>query len=313
MNLPKWTFPLFTLALLTACATDSGPNPPDEADVAGNNSAVLADAPLGSGEAEVEALRKEVTVNLADKNPNFELGPFYALRKSVDTQTLYWVLPVTNVGDETRCFIKIVDAIFRDETDSVLSAEMGQFVDGSVGVLSSVYTNTCLAPDETGYIQGIQRGDNAPVYSTLETVDIARIEARSDIPTAPATQVIPQSYAVSMAGELVVSAENEGDRLGYVTDALYTLLDAEGRPLSWGFLDRSADWDGEISPGEVRRLETDIRYQGRAEKIRPVINFDNEPPSEMDAQAVGVAADVARLKRRHALEDAKLESLPLHP
>ena len=321
--MPRWTAFFLVLALLAACSTDSGPptnNPPNpptnpptqQPDIMGNNSAVLTGVPLGSDEVDVERLRKEVPVNLATSNPDFELGTFSATRQSVDTETIYWILPITNTSNQTRCFIKAVNLTFRDGTGSTLVVDEQAFVDGGVGVLSS-YTSTCLASQETGYIQGIETDRNVDVYSLLESIDIETIEANSRVPEAPATEVIPQRYNVSMNQDLSVFVENQGDQTGYVSSlsSTYTLLDAGNRPLSWGFLDLGPGWDGELTPNETRNLVDTLRYRGEAEKIKVVVDFNNESSSaEMSAQGLkGVEADLARLRQRNAVEEAKLEQL----
>ena len=316
--MPRWTAFFLVLALLAACSTDSGPpptnpptNPPtQQPDITGNNSAVLTGAPLGSGETGVQRLRKEVSVNLATPNPDFELGTFSATRQSVDTETIYWILPLSNTGSQTRCFVKAVDLTFRDGTGSTLVVDERAFVDGSVGVLSS-YTSTCLAPRETGYIQGIETDRNVDVYSLLESVDIEKIEVNSSTPSAPEVEIIPQRYDVSMNQDLSVFVKNQGSQTGYVDSltSTYTLLDDRNRPLSWGFLDLGPGWDGELTPNETRNLVNTLRYGGEAEKIKVVVDFDNElSASSMSVQGLkGVEADLARLRQRNAAEEAKLE------
>ncbi len=316
--LSRWTPIVFALLFLIACSVESGPDtdsPTEQPDIAGNNAATLSGAALGSDEADVQALRKEVDVTLMSPSADFELGTFYASRPRLETDSVFWILPLTNVGDETRCFVKVVDITFRDSDGGVLSAEDSQFVDGSVGALpSSIYTSTCLAPAETGYILGIQLDDNAPIYSDLDAVEIGGIEVSSSPPAAPDIRVIPQRYAVSMNQELSVNVENEGSQIGYVTDATTILLDADDLPLNWTFLDLSQGWDGDIAPAETRTLVDDIRYQGQAEKIRVITDFDSEPPEEVDAQGLtGVESHVERLQRRNAREQAKLEALQVKP
>ena len=318
--IPKWISVFAVFIVLTACSVESGPDidppvdpPTEQPGIVRNNAAVLTGATLGRAEADVQQLRKEVSVNVATPNATFRLGEFYASRPSLETDTLYWTLPLTNIGDETRCFIRAVDISFRDAEGGILAAEKRQFVDGSVGVLSSVYTNTCLEPNETGYVQGIQTDSNVDVYSTLASVDIGELEIDPNVPNAPDIRVIPQRYAVSMNQELSVSAKNEGDELGYVTDAVYVLLDADDAPLLWGFLDRT--WDGEIAPGETRNLVQDIDYEGQAEKMRVIVNFDGESPTSDAMQGVsaqglsGAETDAERLRQRNAREQRKLEQL----
>ena len=163
-----------------------------------------------------------------------------------------------------------------------------------------------------GYIQGIQ--DNiggTSVYDLVESVNIETIEANSNVPNAPATEVIPQRYSVSMNQDLSVFVENQGDQTGYVDSlsSTYTLLDARNRPLSWGFLDLGPGWDGELTPNETRNLVDTLRYGGEAEKIKVVVDFDNElSASSMSVQGLkGVEADLARLRQRNVAEEAKLE------
>ena len=322
MTLPKWSMSLLILIFLASCATDSNPptdppptNPPptDQPDIVGNNSAVLAGAPLGSGEADVQQLRKEVPVDLITANPDFELGAFSATRLSTDTQTLYWILPITNVSDEVRCFVKAVNLTFRDDANSQLALDSQAFVDGSVGVLSSVYTNTCLASRETGYLRGIETDNNVDVYSLLESVDIETIEVNAGTPSTPQVEVIPQRYSVSMNQDVSVFVTNQGNGTGYVSELgnVYTLLDAADQPLSWGFLDLGAGWDGEIAPDETRNLVESLRYSGQAEKVKVVTSYEDEPDAtSMRTQGLkGDAADLERLRQREARESAKLEQL----
>lgn len=321
MTLLKWSASFLILVLLASCATDSnpGPNPPPtnpptgQPDIAGNNSAVLTGAPLGSGETDVQQLRKEVPVDLITASSDFELGTFSATRPSTDTQALYWILPITNVSDEVRCFVKAVNLTFSDDANSQLALDSQAFVDGSVGVLSSVYTNTCIASQETGYLRGIETDNNVDVYSLLESVEIETIEVNAGTPSTPQVEVIPQRYSVSMNQDMSVFITNQGNETGYVSELgnVYTLLDAADRPLSWGFLDLGAGWNGEIAPDETRNLVESLRYSGQAEKVKVVTSYENEAnASSMRTQGLeGVAADLERLRRREARESAKLERL----
>ena len=89
------------------------------------------------------------------------------------------------------------------------------------------------------------------------------------------------------------------------------MLDAADRPLSWGFLDLGAGWDGEIAPDETRNLVESLLYSGQAEKVKVVTSYEDEPDAtSMRTQGLkGVAADLERLRQREARESAKLEQL----
>ena len=137
--MPRWTAFFLVLALLAACSTDSGPpptnpptNPPtQQPDITGNNSAVLTGAPLGSGETDVERLRKEVPVNLATPNPDFELGTFSATRQSVDTEDA--LLDSTLLP--TRAY---PDALFCQGCQPFLSGMTEQIVRSSLRIRGSL-------------------------------------------------------------------------------------------------------------------------------------------------------------------------------
>ena len=300
---------LVTLALVSCGAdtmrppTESPTEPPTNSpSIKGNNSALLTGPTLGSGSASVGALRKEVSKVVSDAPPGLSFGTAYATRTSTTSETLYWVLPVTNTSGEALCFIRFNGITFSDGAGNTLAEDDFSYVTGSVGAFSSdMYTDTCLAPGETGYVLGIELSNPNPVYTSLDRISIAEVVADSDA-TVPPVSIVPQLYT-AFGENLNVTVENKGTRTGYVTDfSSYLLLDAGGGPLAWGFLDRATGWEGALAVGERKGLIDPVRYNGSAQRVRVFVDFEATPQEQATSSASRLEDQARRLQRRDERE-----------
>ena len=203
------------ILLLVACGGSGGvkpdPNPPPTG--VPNNSAVLSGAPLGTGTAPVSQLRKEIAVNLANTG-TFKVGKGYATRDAADTETLYWFVSVTNESKTLQCFIEATSVQFKNSAGQTLVADDAAFVSGSVAVYqgTDIYTDTCLAGGQTGYLFGIELESEVPsIYTSVSSVVVSTLAGDTGF-SVPAAKIIPQSYTVSKNSpqELAVSIKNAG-------------------------------------------------------------------------------------------------------
>lgn len=292
------------------------PDPTPGPGATANNSAVLSGAALGSGITPNSELRREISASVTGENTAFSLDSAYATRTTADSETLYWFITVTNQGSGLQCFVKASVLEFKDTAGQTLTTSDLAFVSGSVGVGSTVYTDTCLGRGETGYFFGIEVADGAStLYSSVDSIVIATLESDAGF-SAPAARLIPQSYAVSDEA-FSVTVANEGTgaaKLGELSS--YFLVDENDLPLEWGFFDGvSGKPDDPVLEAGDTYVLTDFvpLYDGQATKVLAQVTF-NDPaaPFSTGLEYRGKAGDAeaARFAAwRSQLEDGKRETL----
>ena len=86
----------------------------------GNNSALLGGVVIGSGIAAVADLRKPLAVTILGPNTtSLTVGSAYATRYDTSSDYAYIIMPVTNTGNATLCFVKIGGLTYRDATGAI--------------------------------------------------------------------------------------------------------------------------------------------------------------------------------------------------
>lgn len=247
-----------------------------------NNTTILTGNPIGSNTAVVSDLRKVVAVNLVNSNSYIQIGTAYVFRHSAtDEDSLYGIIPITNISSNSLYFIELTTIDYLDGSNQVLESNEFSFVTGSMGVTSGgSYTDTCLAPGETGFVTFIEIPEVLDTYYTkLTSIRISEISAYTDAFYEPDIEIIPQVYEYALP-YLYVTLKNTGTRLGYVTFTQYIMLDSSNLPLMWGFLNYptwSSFEDLILDVNQQGIVQAYGYYDGTASVIMVKVSYDIEP------------------------------------
>ena len=295
-------FSLFVIAI-TACDDDKrrnnptsvGPNPKTDptAVAKGNNGALLSGAVIGSGTAAVSDLRKQIAVTVLGTNPSFTVGTAYATRSRTSTDYAHIILPVTNSGTQALCFVKLAGVTYRDASGAAIGVPGLAFVSGSVGKVSSaIFTDTCLAPGETGMVADIE----ADLYTAVTKMEFT-FEIPSFTISVPIASVIPQSY--SYTDVLAINVKNVGLGPAQIASNVVGLsklflLDDLGQPLMWNFYSTPSVTNIPVPSVIVpvsgtATMTGSSSYDGSASKLLVFVDFED-------------ASVTANLKRTFGIE-----------
>lgn len=243
----------------------------------GNNSALLSGAAIGTGTAAVGDLRKQIAVTVLGQNDSFAIGTAFATRPSTSSDAAYIVLPVTNTGSQTLCFVKLTGLTYRDAGGAALTAPDFTFVDGSVEKVSStIFTDTCLVPGETGMVHDITTN----LYSAVAKMEFT-FESGSPPIGVPTASVIPQSYTTpSTSSAPVITVKNVGSgpaNIGGGTSTWF-LLDDANQPLSWGFAFTDPSIPSVLVPvSGTATIPGYGFYDGSGSKLLVFVDFEDAP------------------------------------
>lgn len=314
----KYLLSLILVLILAACAGGNttpkvetplvpalpNSNPGERA--ASNNSAILIGAEIGSNVASVDNLRKTLTVLLPEDTKGIEFINAYATRNSVSNETLYWLMEFRNTSSTTACFIQFNNIRLKDSAGTRLLSKNRSFIYGSVGHNSSktIYTSTCLAPNQHGFLIGIEIADSVPnVYSRTSQIEISKIEITTTLEPAP-QKVSPITYTVENArslSRLDVTVKNESQDAFELGASLYVLLDDDNKGLEWGYLLK--DEDTAVAAGATSLIDGLSLYQGTSKKVWVSVDFD------LPKTNLNNLGTIEKLELRDQLELAKLETL----
>jgi hypothetical protein len=182
-----------------------------------NNSATLSNGEVGTKASPVMALRKRLTVNvIGGVPPGFTLGQAWGMRLAANTRALDYVVPITNNTGELWCGVHTAQVVLKDAMGAVVYAvKMDETnpVTGTVAVVGTLWTSSCLLPGQTGYfldIQGPENGNPADYYTPTVSLDL-KIDKIAPGVRAPA-QVLPTGY-MYRPGSFVVQVKNDGPGL----------------------------------------------------------------------------------------------------
>jgi len=252
-----------------------------------------------TGTCSSTAERKQVPVTLSAGADQFALGDGYLLADTFDPYYVYFVVPVRNLGSTRHCFVGITDGSYQWSTASGSApvALMNSYVTGSVGEVSptGLYTETCLAPGETGILFDIEMStDQSDLFTP--TVQIAMALNTSFDGTAPPAALVPQSYS-DANGMLTVAFKNVGTGQAEINrSGPYVLLDSGGLPTAWSFLDEMPS--GLLDVGQSGTATATPTNCGVS--VRPYIIFASptvaSPPAGVGS-ALAAAAQSARAWR----------------
>jgi hypothetical protein len=250
-----------------------------------NNSARLDGDVVGPGKADNESLRKVFDVTFTQASKELKIEKAYINRTFASIDAIYIIIPVRNISDNFLCDVSIKDIVYKDQDGNTLASGVTGSLHGSVGQnTKSEMTDTCLAPKEVGYAVGItSEKDGNKLFSATSSVEITSIEGSADTHKRVEERMLPTKYVTLNADRrgFEITVENQGTQSLQLTFASsYILLDGEGWPLTWGFLDpKEKDSEGKpvyptLAPGETASFEVTFPFDGTASTIRPVIDFE---------------------------------------
>ncbi len=252
----------------------------------GNNSAVLSGAAIGKGTTSVDNLRKQIAVTVLGQGTlPLTVGTAYATRSSTSSYLdyAYIILPVTNTGNQLLCYIELAGLTYRNASGVALADPGYTYVRGSVGkqsiFSSNYYTNSCLAPGETGWVIDIES-----IYSNVAAMEFT-FESSSSALSAPTARVIPQSYTVNPIADgggqsLAVTVTNIGSGSAQISGFgnLLVLFDDAMRPLFYDVASDVMPSNGLIPVSGTATLTTDYLgsyYEGSGQKLLVFVDFED--------------------------------------
>jgi hypothetical protein len=276
---------------------DASPGPAPEAvdfPSTGNNSA-RAETPFGSGATENQALVKRVDFESTDPSGSLHAGPVFVSRSATFSTYVNTFVRVENQGATRRCFVSIPAMQLRDAAGATIATDSVSYVQGSVGA-SSVYTDTCLAPGESGYFVGILEAPYTKVASLVFSID-GGDEGFGD----PAMRVVPEDITGSV-DFVDASAHNLGPVAAELTFNLWIGYDAAHQPLHFGYLDPcDAQASMTVAPGQVLPLCSSDYFDGSGQAIQTWLGYG------LSSAAKSAAGPNAR-----ALEEVRAARARLH-
>jgi hypothetical protein len=238
-------------------ADPSGPCTP----LLATNNMATCDARLGSAKYANATLAKTVPVQLSNTDYAATVG--YVSRSTPTSDYTSFVIPVTNLGANTRCFV------------SILSGQAGPYdifayASGSVGYSGTIYTDTCLAPSQQGYLIDIT---NEVTFDQVSSISLTL--GQDDGMTLSQAQVFPQSFTYQAAtSTLTVVAHNAGALTVDVSGGFhqYALFDESGLGVDFGFLDATADVP--LAAGANATLDDYFLFYGKSTRMVVIADFE---------------------------------------
>jgi hypothetical protein len=242
-----------------------------EAGVEPDSQGELIGPPLGKGTTPNVQLRKPLKVMVTAPSAKFEVGEANALRMA---GIFGWTVRVTSLSDEIDCNVAATRLEIRDSGGVVVLMETNYSVTGSVADGGFILpASSCLRPGESGYLLGLELDYGDSLFRGADSIELA--VARSSIGTLPRARLVPESYEPSgIAFKVMVrNVGTESATIGGANFPKYLLLDEEGRPLHWGFLQAPAPADP-IEPGATVVLAPQhLSFEGRSTRMRVFVDF----------------------------------------
>jgi hypothetical protein len=246
-------------------------------------------------------LRKKVPLTLSGGGDQFALGDGYLFTEADIPYYVNFTVPIRNLGSTMHCFVAITGGSYQWNTaaGSAPVALMTPYVTGSVGEVSpsGLYTETCLAPGETGILFDIEMStDQSDLFTPTTGITMA-LETSFD-GTPPPAALVPQSY-MDASGVLTVAFKNVGTGQANI-DMMgpYLLLDSGGLPTTFGYLDELPA--GLLDAGQSGTATATPNPIDCGVSVRAYIVFDSptaaSAPAGVDS-ALAAAAQAARAWR----------------
>lgn len=197
---------------------------------AGNNWACMSDGDFPAGISDDPSLRRVIPYTVIGGSTSLELGAMTISRMTPTSEFTRTQLPVTNVSDSAWCFIQIEALSFSDGQSELIN-DGDAFVDGSVGDLGNgLYTDTCLAAGESGYVLTITEVGFDQVSEAslvLEDPDVIPAAALDVV-------VVPTGYVVAGSDAEVTLEHVDGQDATVSDRAVWLLRGSNAEPVIWG-------------------------------------------------------------------------------
>ncbi len=225
-------------------------------------------APFGRGKTPNAQLRRPLQVTILGDEAM--VGKGYVMRSSLDTSYIHVAIAISNSDSQMRCFVKAQDIVWRTEEGDEIPGDSHAmtYLSGSAGESSGTLTTTCLAPGEKGYLlelQAMAKGDDS-LFETLAEVELTLSSSDSKF-ERPNYRVLPVKWSGS-ASSLSVTFQNMGIMAAPVElgEGQFIMTDADGLPLTWGFLDVDRRLTI-LHPGGEVVLKSEIYYDGKVSNM----------------------------------------------
>jgi len=290
---------------LGAGTTPAGPAPTS------NDSADLSGAVLGDIAFNPATMRKAIPVHVSTSLTGFVVGPTaYVTRTDPTTEAASLTLAVTNHAAEVRCFVRALPLLWVDAGDRPLNDPASfAYLGGSVGLTTAgSYTDTCLAPQETGYFLDVQMpAGTGALYSTVAAIDLTLDSSTTGVTVG---SVRPYRYDVGHCPtpdptrSLRVSARNGGQNFVVVAaDGMSlgpaVLLDDLGLPAGWTFVSR--DVPTRVDVGETTEMVGSLSANFSVARAALFFSFDGPPLAGLtDARPMPARGDPILTQVRQA-------------
>jgi hypothetical protein len=225
--------------------------------------------PFGEGKTPNSELRRQLKVTIIGDDTTMT-GRGYVMRSSLGASYVDVALAITNSNADLLCFIKAESVVWKTADGKVIAGDGHAltYLSGSVGDSDGSPTTTCLGPGEKGYFLEIQSAEPGmdSLFDTLAEVELMLSSSESSF-ERPEYRVLPLRWKGS-TNELEVTFKNLGTASAPIELAQgeYILTDADGLPLTWGFLDVDTGLEL-LGPGELLVLKSDIYYDGKASNM----------------------------------------------
>jgi hypothetical protein len=190
-------------------------------------------------------LRKEISFSVVDVSSDFSFGTAYATRPYASTQYIYGIIPITNnSSSETYCFVRLETINYQDSDGNLLYQEDGSYVYGQVQWNgSTIFTNTCLRPGESGHFILIDNNDSDDLYDNTSSIEVDAISISTSgtnwqDPTADVQEQSGGTYTATYSSVPVINNGTESAQLN--ENSVYILTDSSGEPMTWSFFDSAS-------------------------------------------------------------------------
>jgi hypothetical protein len=266
-----------------ACSWTLGSGTPQGTAPTEDNSADLSGATFGVDAFDATQQRRTVPIQVTTPLSDLTLGTAYVTGLAGDDTVAYLILPVTNSGADFPCFVQTTTYNWLSATNATLNQASTLYLDGSVGAVSStVNTETCLAPGETGYLTDAQFVTSGSLYSAVASIQI-QLESMG-AGSAPPAKLLPTRYDVGTCGG-VRTVQVEGTASGATVSignvenadlAPIVFLDADGLPARWSYLTQMTS--ANVAPGATAYFLDDLS-EPAVSRARVFMPFEPQDPS----------------------------------
>ena len=286
-----------------------------------NNSADLSGAVLGDIAFDASTMRRAIPVHVTTGLSGFVVGPLaYVTRTDPTTEAASLALPVKNRSAVVQCFVRALPLLWRDAGGASLNDPATfDYVGGSVGLTSAgSYTDTCLAPQETGYFLDIEMpAGTGALYTAVESIELSLDSSTTGV-TAGAVK--PFQYDIGHfpppdpTRSLRVYARNSGPNFALVAAegtslGPAVLLDDGGLPAGWTYVSRSVATRVDI--GQTTQMVGGLTANFSVSRAALFFSFDGPPLAGSTGPAPRSFSDsaaLAQVRRARAARQSRWQA-----